>query len=433
MQVNPDNVLRILSRTSKSPPVRKLKDILNDKNIIKDAKFRLSINDFKTMCKNRILLRMMTEPLNTTEQDLVKFCLIPMSVGEYIDLSAKTINEKINAMNAPLYITIRDLPDDSKGLIVALYTSMISTIFTSLKTFLDSLSNEVEKGHTLIRKIVASFSKNEKKVIVNTIRRFFNFKENEINPNIQEVYFDGFFPQTNKFDKIIKTHIRTIYSKNLHKKSTKMRLEIDYVAIELFSNKNNITFFKSTTLPSNIKRHLFSFMSEYTPKLDDRLVRYISNLIDDVIDNEYVYKFPKEDRDKVRTDDTLYMNYYYLLIESIEKKDIMVQKGMAVGTDEPTPSRKFVVEKENTDNDFTHEECKAWAMMPVFNPRTITPILIDSPLYNRLLCKSFHYDRSLIPRMITSRGYPVIYDVLFTEDYYDFYDKYASDNSSDNS
>ena len=71
-----------------------------------------------------------------------------------------------------------------------------------------------------------------------------------------------------------------------------------------------------------------------------------------------------------------------------------------------------------------------WAMMPIFNPRNITPILIDSPLYNLLLCKSYQYDTNLIPRMITSRGYKVIYGLLFTEDeYYD--SEYSGSEYSD--
>lgn len=428
MQVNPDDVLRILTRKSKSPPMRKLKDILNDKNIIKDAKFRLSINDFTKMCKNRILLRMMTEPLNTAEKDLTKFCLIAKSVGQHIDLSAKTIKEKINAMNAPLYITIRDLPDDSKRLIIAHYTSMISTIFTSLKKYLYSLSKEVEKGHTLILNIVASFNKKEKKEIVDGILAY--FKNQQMKPAEQKGCFDGFFINGNlsndNFSKLIKTFIRNIYSHILDPSSIKTTLQIEY-----FSHRNNIlTYFKYTKLPSNIKKHLLSFMSEYTPKLDDRLIGYMSNLIDDVIDERYVFKLSPDDRDKIRTDDKLYDNGYYLLMAGIEERNKMEREGKAVGSDKPTPNKTFVVEKENINNNFTHEECKMWAMMPIFNPRNITPILIDSPLYNLLLCKSYQYDTNLIPRMITSRGYKVIYGLLFTEDeYYD--SEYSGSEYSD--
>jgi len=281
------------------------------------------------------------------------------------------------------------------------YDSMISTIFTSLKTFLVSLFNEVEKRRKLIAKIVKSFSYDDKTEIVYGIRMY--FKNDKTIPSEQINYFDGFFPNTNDFSKVIKTFIRNIYSHILYPSSIKRTLKIEY-----FSHSNNdLLYFKNTKLPSNIKRHLISFMSEYTPKLDDRLVRYMSNIIDDVIDEKYVFKLSPDDRDKIRTNDKLYENAYYLLMEAIEKEH--------VGSDEPTPNKNFVVEKENTKNNFTHEECKMWAMMPIFNPRTLNPILIDSPLYNRLLCLSYQYDRCLIPRMITSRGYKVIYRVLFTK------------------
>ena len=370
------------------------------------------------MCKKKYLRSMMAIPLKTTYENLTKFCNIVKDVGVHIDLSAKTINEKINAMEAPLLKTISDLPDELKDKIIGHYTSMISTIFTSLKTILFSLSKEIEKGHTLIPKIVDSFSKDDREKIVNAIRRF--FKEERIESSKQKLYFDGFFPKTDNFDKLIKTYIRNIYFKILYP-SIKTTLEINLNKnIEYFSNRNNtIFYFQDTKLQLNIKRHLFSFMSEYTPKLDDRLIRYISNLIDDVIDNKYVYKLPKDNRDTIKRNDALYVNDYYLLLNEIENNN-------TIGSEELTPNKNFVVEVENPDNNFTHEECKKWTMMPIFNPRTIEPILIDSPLYNLLLYKSFHYDRNLIPRMITSRGFKVISEVLFTEDYYD---KYASDNS----
>lgn len=414
-------------RQSKSPPIRELKDILNDKVIKEGAIFRLSVNDFTNMCKKKHLRSKMAIPLNTTFEKLTKFCDIVKVVGEHIDLSAETINEQIiarEAKNAPLFKTIRDLPDEIIVEIIKQYTSMISTIFTSLKTFIDFLSKEVEKGRTVIAKIVKSFSKEEKKEIVDGILAY--FKNQQMKPAEQKGCFDGFFINGNlsndNFSKLIKTFIRNIYSHILDPSSIKTTLQIEY-----FSHRNNIlTYFKYTKLPSNIKKHLLSFMSEYTPKLDDRLIGYMSNLIDDVIDERYVFKLSSDDRDKIRTDDKLYMNYYYLLMEGIEERNKMEREGKAVGSDKPTPNKTFVVEKENINNNFTHEECKMWAMMPIFNPRTITPILIDSPLYNLLLCKSYQYDRSLIPRMITSRGYKVIYGLLFTED--EYYDSENSDS-----
>jgi hypothetical protein len=418
-------------RQSKSPPIRELKDIIkfNNDKINEGAIFRLSVNDFTNMCKKKHLRSKMAIPLKTTFKNLTKFCDIVKVVGKHIDLSAETINEQIiarEAKKAPLFKTIRDLPDEIIDKIMYHYDSMISTIFTSLKTFLVSLFNEVEKGRKLIAKIVKSFSYDDKTEIVYGIRMY--FKNDKTIPSEQINYFDGFFINGNlsndNFSKVIKTLIRNIYSHILYLSSKKKTLKIEY-----FSNSNYMKYFKNTKLPSNIKRHLISFMSEYTPKLDDRLVRYMSNIIDDVIDEKYVFKLSPDDRDKIRTNDKLYENAYYLLMEAIEERNTKEH----VGSDEPTPNKNFVVEKENTKNNFTHEECKMWAMMPIFNPRTITPILIDSPLYNLLLCKSYHYDRNLIPRMITSRGFNVIYKVLFIEDdYYDSeYSEYNDESDSD--
>jgi hypothetical protein len=191
-----------------------------------------------------------------------------------------------------------------------------------------------------------------------------------------------------------------------------------------------------------IREHLVSFINNYKPKLDDRLVGYILNIIDDVIDERYVAKFPtnkssnsssddsssdrSSDDRKLRDEDTLYENYYYMLLDAIERRNILEKEkegeGRLVGQNYPKPSKKFVVAGENSNNNFTYEECKTWAIMPIFNPRTFEPILIDSPLYNRLLLMSYKYDRSLIPRMITSRGYSVIWRVLYA-----YYDDYSDD------
>jgi hypothetical protein len=406
MQVNTSVVERIIKGRKSKTPIRQLKDILKDKVIKEDAIFRLSVNDFIKMRNNVVLRRMMTKPLNTNLEDLTKFCdIIAVDAKKHIDLSAKNIKEKIHAMNAPLLIS--DFPDDTIDMIMGQYDSMIYTIFTKLKTFLVYLSKEVEEGHTLIANIVASFSDDDKTDIVNNIRIF--FEEQDIKEKQRTKYFNGVSPNTDDFSNLIKTFIRNIYLRSLYPSSINTTFNILFLNIEYFSQ---VYFFLNTKLQSNIKEQLFSFMTEYTPKLDDRLIEYMSNLIDDVIDEKYVFKLSPDDRNYV--DDKLYdklYNNYYLLIEGIEGRNKMERKGEAVGTGVPTPNKKFVV----TKNNFTHEECKMWAMMPIFNPRTLNPILIDSPLYNRLLCLSYQYDRCLIPRMITSRGYKVIYRVLFTK------------------
>ena len=263
-----------------------------------------------------------------------------------------------------------------------------TSLFTSLQTFLITLSNEVEKG-TLIRNIVSSYTLVEKEEIINAIQEY--FEENEIEPADQIDYFNGFFPSANiaNFANIIKQYIRNIYSQLLNP-SIKSTFKIEYL-----SYYNNITYFEQTKLSLNIAEHLFSFMSEYRPKLDDRLYRYISNIIDD---------------DLIIQKNETYRNEYYKLLIDIkirqQGEQLRLPAGMGLLTD-ITIDQRLVVDK-NLKNDFTYEECKTWVKMPIFNPRTFKPIKIDTPLYNRLLCMSFQYDTNLIPRVITFNGYNVL-------------------------
>jgi hypothetical protein len=263
-----------------------------------------------------------------------------------------------------------------------------TSLFTSLQTFLTTLSNEVEKG-TLIRNIVSSYTSAEKEEIINAIQEY--FEENEIDPADQKDYFNGFFPSANitNFANIIKQYIRNIYSQLLDP-SIKSAFKIEYL-----SYYNNITYFEQTKLSLNIAEHLFSFMSEYRPKLDDRLYRYISNIIDD---------------DLIIQKNETYRNEYYKLLIDIkirqQGEQLRLPAGMGLLTD-ITINQRLVVDK-NLKNDFTYEECKTWVKMPIFNPRTFKPIKIDTPLYNRLLCMSFQYDTNLIPRVITFNGYNVL-------------------------
>jgi len=261
-------------------------------------------------------------------------------------------------------------------------------LFTSLQTFLTTLSNEVENG-ILIASIVNSYTSAEKEEIINAIQEY--FEENEIEPADQIDYFNGFFPSANiaNFANIIKQYIRNIYSQLLNP-SIKSTFKIEYL-----SYYNNITYFEQTKLSLNIAEHLFSFMSEYRPKLDDRLYRYISNIIDD---------------DLIIQKNETYRNEYYKLLIDIkirqQGEQLRLPAGMGLLTD-ITIDQRLVVDK-NLKNDFTYEECKTWVKMPIFNPRTFKPIKIDTPLYNRLLCMSFQYDTNLIPRMITFNGYNVL-------------------------
>jgi len=107
--------------------INELREILNGeiKLIGDNPKLRLSIKDYELMCKNRILRNIMAKVLNTDIKSLTNFCIITKKVGDYIDLSLKTINEKNNAKSSPIITLLTDIPDDSKKLIIDHYKSLL--------------------------------------------------------------------------------------------------------------------------------------------------------------------------------------------------------------------------------------------------------------------------------------------------------------------
>ena len=133
-----------------------------------------------------------------------------------------------------------------------------------------------------------------------------------------------------------------------------------------------------------------------------------------MIGEQYVAKLSYDDRDIVY--DGTYRNEYYMMLDDVERRkpgELRLPKGMGLLTNITIGERgEPLIVDENPYNDFTYEECKMCVLMPIVHPRTFKAIAIDSPLYNRLLCMSFQYDKNLLPRMITSRGYVVIYTLI---------------------
>jgi hypothetical protein len=127
-----------------------------------------------------------------------------------------------------------------------------------------------------------------------------------------------------------------------------------------------------------------------------------------MIDAKNVEKLLVDNRDVVTEDGAFYRNDYYLLLSMTPKEHLRLPKGMGLLTDIEINDGHLIVD-DSPHNNFTYEECKMWVTMPIIHPRTFTPIKIDSPIYNRLMCLSYQYDTHLIPRMITSQGYEVIY------------------------
>lgn len=99
-----------------------LKSVLKKGALIDNPKIRLSIEDYKLMCKNKILKKMMANVLNTDVASLTAICKnIVNDAIKHIDLSRKTIKEKTKAKSSP----IKNLaPELLRGLQTLLYLSL---------------------------------------------------------------------------------------------------------------------------------------------------------------------------------------------------------------------------------------------------------------------------------------------------------------------
>jgi hypothetical protein len=198
---------------------------------------------------------------------------------------------------------------------------------------------------------------------------------------------------------------------------------------------NRKTYFKNTELINNIFKELYTNVDRYTfAALKDykNLRLYFRYMVEDIIPPVYVAKREIDMRDITTpyfTDKTHYHNNYYKMLYADtdeEPNNMRLPEGMGLligkeltkaiyDLDDPDFNPYFysnpedrVITDDNPLNGFTYEECKNWVMIPIINPRTFKKILIDSPIYNRLLCMSYQYDTNLIPRMLTSRGYTIL-------------------------
>jgi hypothetical protein len=202
------------------------------------------------------------------------------------------------------------------------------------------------------------------------------------------------------------------------------------IDITCFSFNNKKSYFRNAELINKIVNELFNFIDEYIELNNllssNKIPTYLRNIVVDVIPKEFVAKRERDGRYITGTSilNSNYQNCYYKMLlevsEEPKKLTLPEGRGLLIGKeltyaiealDEPyfiTYPEDRVVTDDNPLNGFTYEECKDWVIMPIINPRTFKPILIDSPIYNRLLCISYQYDTELIPRMITSRGYKII-------------------------
>jgi hypothetical protein len=115
-----DAVFKLLSRqsnkpkSSKSPIMIELKNILNGeiKFTEDNPKFRLSIEDYNLMCKDKSIKEIIAKTLNTDIDSLTAYCKDVKILEYYVDLSQSTIKEKKIAKKLPIIKLLTDLPID---------------------------------------------------------------------------------------------------------------------------------------------------------------------------------------------------------------------------------------------------------------------------------------------------------------------------------
>ena len=296
-----------------------------------------------------------------------------------------------------------------------------NSIFEAFMEFLVDLQNEVMNGQLInnILKDATEGAKDRITVPIDVYLRRKKHNESSLRNILKEYNYDT-------IEGVISNFINNIYVQLIN-------LETEFnpdLAIGFLSYSNKSNNFKNAELIKKITKELVNFAVKYSFVGDDKIQKYFKNIVEDTIPRDFVEKIKFDIRTKTYSEGRYensgdYINSYYKLLwnENTKREDkIRLPEGMGLligkeltkaikDLDEPYFNDYYehrVLTDDNVLNGFTYEECKKWVTLPIINPRTFKRILIDSPIYNRLLCISYQYDTKLIPRMITSRGYYII-------------------------
>jgi hypothetical protein len=296
-----------------------------------------------------------------------------------------------------------------------------NSIFEAFMKFLVDLQNEVINGQ-LVNNILKDATEGAKARITVPIDVYLRRKKHNESSLINILKENNY----DTIEGVISNFINNIYAQ-LIDSETEFNPDL---AIGFLSYSNKSNNFKNAELIKKITKELITFAVKYSFVGDDKIQKYFKNIVEDTIPRDFVEKIKFDIRTKTYSERRLdpnsgdYINSYYKLVPFIsdEPKKIRLPEGMGLligeeltkaikDLDEPyfnDYNEHRVLTDNNVLNGFTYEECKKWVTLPIINPRTFKRILIDSPIYNRLLCISYQYDTKLIPRMITSRGYYII-------------------------
>jgi hypothetical protein len=300
-------------------------------------------------------------------------------------------------------------------------------IFSRFRTFIENLNEGIwENEDMLYTEILNNITEKDMYEITTTLRTYYDEYPNNGGEDLSK--------NSDNMFRIARRFIVDIYAQLINP-----RYKL-HTMIEVFSYKNQFYNFSKNLLIDNIKSTLQNYIDNYynpSFKLDEKIKFYFRLLVRDEIPYNYVLHGslnPPRARDKRVKLNNLhddYKNCYYdILYDNTKSSDsniqyrlpkgegflngrILMRKFALIKTENiynyfnHDVRLKIIIDADNNDNDYTYEECKDWAIMPIINPRTFEDIIIDSPTYNRLLCMTYQYDCKLIPRMITSRGYEI--------------------------
>jgi hypothetical protein len=293
------------------------------------------------------------------------------------------------------------------------------TIFTAFRKFLDDLQADVMKEE-LIKNILKDANEGDKARLIDRVHSYIN-RINHNSSFIQTILKEK---DLDTVEGIIRNFINNIYAQLLDPLFIYSR-DMEIVCLTYI---NRIREYRNIELIKGITKVLFAYIVDKHSFVGDTYIyKYFRYIVDDIIPRDFVSKREIDVRVIAGTHmyiNSNYQNYYYkvLIPASEEQKRVRLPEGMGLligkeltkaiyDLEEPyfnTYPEDRVITDDNPLNGFTYEECKDWVMIPIINPRTFKKILIDSPIYNRLLCMSYQYDTNLIPRMITSRGYKIL-------------------------
>ena len=293
------------------------------------------------------------------------------------------------------------------------------TIFTAFREFLVNLQNEVMDGNELINNILKDATEGAKARLTVAFHSYMN-RNNRNASNLSKILEDN---NLDTAEGVIRNLIKNIYAQLLDP-SFRFPIDMEIVSLTYINITRNL---RNAELINKIINELSAFVDHYTFIRNENINKYFRCIVQDVIPRDYVSKREVDVRvitGSFMTANRNYQNYYYNLLFYVteEPKVLRLPEGMGLligkeltkaihELDEPyfnSYPEDRVITDDNPLNGFTYEECKNWVMIPIINPRTFKKILIDSPIYNRLLCMSYQYDTRLIPRMMTSRGHEIL-------------------------